>query len=1013
MKHRKILLIIAFILLLLPCANSSAHDTDLYTSSGEGVEPNVLVIFDNSGSMNEEVQAYFYDPTVTYDPAVVPVVNKDTVYYRSSYGQWVLFKSSIAQVACSRARTALTDYGHYEGPTSSSCSSTNRSLRTGNYRNYLASIGGNEYLPKLTIAKTVIKDFLSTVNGVRVGFMVFNRVVTINGVSETEGGRIQSTIKSLTDTTRTQLKTDVDNIVAETWTPLAETLYEAGLYFKGGPSYFNSGVNYTSPIQYHCQRNYVILITDGESTRDRNSILATIGDYDHDGKEPGYDSSYGTHYLDDVAMYLYDTDLSSSLENQQNILTYTIGFTISSELLERTAAHGHGKYFYSSDAQSLSNSFQNIIDDILAKTSSFVAPIVPISRMEKTSAGDKIYLALFKPVKDGMWSGNMKKFGVAQANNPGQGIAVGDLLDAAGLKALDSAGQILGTARSFWTASDTLDGPDVERGGLGEVLMNRSSTRKIYTYMGTNVELTHGSNEFSLSNTLVTPEELGLGVGDTAARDKLIKFVHGLDAYDDNGNGETGEKRDWILGAFLHSRPLILHYGTDQSVIFAGSNDGALHAFDDASGEELWAFVPRNLLSKLQALHQDVLEPFVDGSPKAYLSTDGNKKILIFGQRRGGDRYIALDVSDRLTPKFLWEINPSTDGFSELAQTWSSPQIGKVKLGSETKWVAFITGGFDDNQDNDPVTLPDSKGRAIYMIDVLTGARLWRYSYEENNAMTYSIPSDIARVDVDGDGWIDRLYVGDMGGRLWRFDIGDTALSNWTGKIVFKSNSASGDRRKIFYPPDVTLDYAIDGTPYETLFIGTGDREHPKELTTINRLYAVKDKNPSTPVTEADMVDVTLDLLQDPTTTQAAKNAILSELATRDGWFIKLDVNSGEKVLSPAVVFYKTVYFSTFTPTNGTDTDPCYVGEGKARLYILKYNNGNAAFNLDASNDIGGEVVKRSDRTGAIGTAIPSGVIITFIGGTTVGYAGVGGGVYAPRLPSQKSLVSVNWRLVF
>jgi hypothetical protein len=113
------------------------------------------------------------------------------------------------------------------------------------------------------------------------------------------------------------------------------------------------------------------------------------------------------------------------------------------------------------------------------------------------------------------------------------------------------------------------------------------------------------------------------------------------------------------------------------------------------------------------------------------------------------------------------------------------------------------------------------------------------------------------------------------------------------------------------------------------------------------------------------------------------------------------------------VVFYKTVYFSTFTPTTGTETDPCYVGEGTARLYILKYNNGNAAFNLDASNDIGGEVVKRSDRSGTIGTAIPSGVIITFIGGTTVAYAGVGGGVYAPELATTKSLIPINWRLVF
>ena len=72
--------------------------------------------------------------------------------------------------------------------------------------------------------------------------------------------------------------------------------------------------------------------------------------------------------------------------------------------------------------------------------------------------------------------------------------------------------------------------------------------------------------------------------------------------------------------------------------------------------------------------------------------------------------------------------------------------------------------------------------------------------------MTYSIPSDISRVDTNGDGKIDRLYVGDMGGRLWRFDVGDPDPANWTGKIIFKSNTGSSDRRKIFYPPDVVLE---------------------------------------------------------------------------------------------------------------------------------------------------------------------------------------------------------------
>jgi type IV pilus assembly protein PilY1 len=352
-----------------------------------------------------------------------------------------------------------------------------------------------------------------------------------------------------------------------------------------------------------------------------------------------------------------------------------------------------------------------------------------------------------------------------------------------------------------------------------------------------------------------------------------------MDSYDDNGNGDASEKRDWVLGAFMHSRPVIVHYGTTQSVIFSGSNDGMLHAFDDQTGEELWAFISPNLLNKLQALHSDVVQPFVDGSAKVYLGSD--KKILIFGQRRGGSAYIALDITNRLSPTFLWEINPSTSGYSELGQSWSSPQIGKIQLGTSEKWVAFVGGGYDDNQDNDPVTAADSKGRAVYVVDVLTGSLVWSYSYAQDSSMAFSIPGDIAAMDDSGDGKIDRLYAGDMGGRIWRFDIGDSDSANWGGKSIFRSNVTSSDQRKIFYPPDVTLEY--DGVNYEMLFFGTGDREHPKDSAVINKLYAVKDKNPTTPLTENDLVDVSLDLLQDPGTSQADKDTILLQLRTKSG----------------------------------------------------------------------------------------------------------------------------------
>ena len=1023
MKLIKILLINFILLSICSIHFSFAHDTDLYMSSGEGIEPNILIMFDNSGSMNEEVPTRNYDPAITYDPLAVPLTDKDKVFRRSGW-RWVFFANSIADVLCPAAQTALTTYGHYEGGTNATCSSsTYRVLRTGNYMNYIAS-GGDLSEAKLVIAKRVITEFLNTVNGVKIGAMVFNT---------DQGGRIHTTVKSLTSSNRTQLITDINAIVASTWTPLSETLYEAGLYFKGSSSYFNSGVTYTSPIEFSCQRNYVIVITDGKPTQDRDPILPNgatvgtvvfpaIGDRDGDQREPigaPNDPNYpdnGSDYLDDVARYLYDTDLRTDLSGTQNINTYTIGFTEDNDLLNRTLTQGHGKYFYSQNAQQLADAFQNIIDEILLKTSSFVAPVVPVSRMERTESGDKLYLALFKPVQNKVWDGNIKKYGIAQQYNYNYTIKPGDIIDANSTLALDSDGQFYETARSYWTASGLMDGGDAGKGGVGGVLTNLDFTvfdpstgkpRKIYTYLGINSKLIHTYNRFDTTN--ITPAMLGLGA-DTSERDKLVKFVYGYDAYDDDGNSITDEKRDWILGSFLHSRPLVVHYNTSQSVIFAGSNDGMLHAFDDSTGEELWGFIPPDLLSKLHALHEDVLELFVDGSPKAYITrdTDGSitKAIIIFGERRGGNRYYALDVTNPQDPEYLWEINPDASGspYSEMGQTWSTPFIGRINYGAGEKWVAFIGGGYDTNQDNDPVSLADTKGRAVYVVDVLDGSVIKRFSYAEIPEMTYSIPSDITRIDASDDGKIDRLYVGDMGGRMWRFDIGDTNPANWTGKIIFSGYSGT----KIFYPPDVTM----ESGNYEMLFFGTGDRENPKETSIVNRLYVVKDKNLSTSLTESNLYDVTSGELQATGTTEARKAEIIGYLKSASGWFIQLTVNSGEKCLSPSVVLSRVVYYTTFTPGSGGGSDPCHVGEGAGRVYALQYQTGNAVFNYDLTNDSGGTVINQGDRSMVIGMGIPSGVVVTFVNGQAIGYIGVGGGISGMN-PNAKGLEPKYWRIIF
>jgi type IV pilus assembly protein PilY1 len=630
---------------------------------------------------------------------------------------------------------------------------------------------------------------------------------------------------------------------------------------------------------------------------------------------------------------------------------------------------------------------------------------------------------------------------VAQSNDPEKDVVAGDILDSSDSKALDSNGGFYSSSKSFWTTSSS-DGGEVQVGGVGEILLARTTARNIYTILpgtdsdldkstgdtDTSFDLTNGWNAFTTTNGRLTAAKLGVT---DAEKNDLINFVRGIDVYDDDLDNETTDDREWMLGSFLHSRPYIIHY-KDQTVIYAGSNDGMLHAFDDATGEELWGFIPPNLLDRLKELHTETPGIFVDGSPKAYVTyaADGitvTKAILIFGLRRGGNYYYALDVTNPAVPKYAWRIyrnrenigGGSTNYYQDLGDTWSTPAIAKVAYGTGEKWVAIFGAGYDTAQDVVSNPPADDIGRGVYMADVLTGNCVYWHSKPGGDAnMTYCIPGDVATLDLNGDGRIDRLYVGDTNARMWRFDIGDlnhngnSDPDEWTAKIIFKSNPGSSEKRKIFYPPDVTLEKDSTGE-YEMVFFGTGDREDPKGTKDVDRIYAFKDRNASTAKGESDLVNVTDFYSLSAADQESTLN--LMKGTTKYGWYIVLDKKEGEKCLATPVVYYKTAYFTSFSPSTEAISDPCFIGEGTASLYAVNYSTGEAQFNLDDPTHlgIGATPTTKSDRSSVIGSAIPSGVVITVIGGKVTAYIGVGGGVYRPTLSSTRSLFPVTWKLVF
>ena len=864
-----------------------AEDVDIYGVSNIKVKPNVLIILDNSGSMaTKDVpsnQNDNYDPATTYSGSY----GKNKVYYKY-YGWWQSYFSDITSSywQCSVAKTDLLSKGYwtgrlyknYQNKVTCSSNGTSRDYALGNYLNFA---GGGADRSRMEVAKEVVANLvIDNIESVNFGLMAFNTeqggyvVAKCGATQETLVGTYDPATSVMADSAQSAYGA-VGLLKSDTWTPLAETLAEAGLYFSSKASWFNSGT-YTSPIEYRCQKTYIILVTDGEPTKDDDKFASKkyiIDSYLSDSHTDTYNSSgydydaNGSHYsfLDDVANFLKHTDVRSDLGKtgdfeDQTITTYTIGFQTAQDLLSLTATRGGGEYYQATNAGELGVALNSIIVAIKEQNEIFTAAAVPVSRANKAYAGNYVYYGMFQPTNTGNWYGNLKKYGITDD---------GVIQDKNGI-AIESGGTVVDNAVSYW--SDAADGPKVTAGGAGEVLQDRATGRDIYTYTGTTPDLTDTSNEFSTDNSTTLNTYTGL-------TDTVIDAVR------------IGVADDWPLGSLLHSQPLVVHYDTDNdgtedhSMIYAGANDGMLHCFDDEDGKELWGFIPQDLLNNLSLLQSPTsLEYFVDGPPVYYHYDDNgaDKKLLIFGERRGGSHYTALDISSYSAPAFKYSITPNILGTQQLGQSWADPQaVEMADTAGSSKDVFLMAGGYDINQDALPTdTSPalnatDSVGRAVYAVDARSGALFsnFLFSHDKYPAMAHSIIA-VSGFENPKTTTTTRVYAGDMNGNLFAFrddifhrNTASNLAVNFEGLYDGQEDGDWGQKlklysvagRKIWYAPNIVNEYFLVDFTYpageiseteavvvsekrvgDYVFFGTGDRAHPERTDLLNGFYAIK-----------------------------------------------------------------------------------------------------------------------------------------------------------------------------
>jgi len=615
-----------------------------------------------------------------------------------------------------------------------------------------------------------------------------------------------------------------------------------------------------------------------------------------------------------------------------------------------------GYAFLAADADALASALKTAFNTIRAATYSFTQASVQSSR---TTDENFLYEASFEPVAgEPFWHGHLEKY---QINSDGSiGTNMGDagaILQAASASSRTMKTCIAGSMTSFTTS--------IARGYFD--VTADSERDNIVGYI-------RGDSSYNPDSTTAGVYKLGDVFRSTPITVGTPSVF--FDDMRDQNNAFATHRTNHIRTSAIGNR-----------VIVVGANDGQLHAFKTSNLSEAWSFIPPSHLPKLKYIsHQTnptalTHQYYVDGAvtvadvwlgPSGQDGTSKNasdwKTILIFGEGRGGTPmpwsssqycdsgfsslystsypyycgYYALGLNNSLSPTFMWHlggtnaINPAHAPYLS-DESWSKMMIGRVMINNMEKWVGFVGAGYSGSDCSGGGGCGagcDCRGKGFFVIDLSNGQILWSYTYANNTAkMIYGIPAAPAIVDTDNDGFIDTVYVGDMGGNVWRYKFctaimsalpGGCSTSDWSGRLFFDGSTVDPAWRPIYTIPSV----ARDGAGNLWVLWGSGNKADPASTAGRGRLFALKDNDRTTTWFISNMDDIS-----------SAGSTYDQTTSLNKGFYISLS-GTGEKVLADSALFGGVVYFTSYSPISSS---PC-AQSGNAYLYAINFPYGSGAF---------------------------------------------------------------------
>ena len=731
--------------------------------------------------------------------------------------------------------------------------------------------------------------------------------------------------------------------------------------------------------------------------------MRTARDYFRSGVVDNWDLTCSLNFLIVISDGYWQSNnevvtVANQIRNVDNIQTFAVGYALggsNSNYSALATAGGTTNPLYAENETELLAKITDAIKQAISGRLTFTTPAV----MSDVSRNNFVYQSTFEYETDKQWKGSLKKY---QLNTDG------------------TFGSVL------WDAADKLNS-------------KTSSTRNIWTsVIGT------GYNNFTTANRDLLKSKMFPNITPTDTEvDNLINFIRGIDTYDqdaDNNKTETIHK----LADIYHSDLIVVanpeasavddntsnfqkkdsyyrlqnNYNNFKSgatcggpcanraeIIYAGANNGILHAFKASDGEELWGYIPPNVLGVLEKIPSSKANSTnaiygIDGSPVAkdiYFDDTPNdgkdnprwRTILLSGLGAGGKGMFALDVTDPNSPTHLfafnndetnkfvehWDVNASKFEFgyvsgniapeydySKLGETWSTPRIIRIKVDGKDRWVAVFGGGYNGG-------VNPNVGSAVFVIDLENEGKVLKVIDIKDEAasdIANSLPADLSVITADGTNKANYngalIYATDLEGKITKIDltedfVTDTDQNSSTYNSIIRSDASdkeihqttlftaeatSANGRNIFTRPEVTIN--SDNNLW--LYFGTGNTQKLQAQSSQiqNRIYGIKDVN------FPNFVEV------NPTgNVSMCKTAPTCPSGTDLGWYVNL--NNAKKLTAEPTVDRDRVYFPLYEPS--ATNNRCGIGNAYFTAYDTKC--GNSLLNVNMGKGVLSKVVKQGD----------------------------------------------------